>query len=207
MARRVLLVEGDDDERVLRQVCRSRALPQPDKFMPCDGVDALLKAISVHLRAGAAPGDVVGVVVDADADPGARWQAVRDRLSAAGYADAPSAPDPDGTVLEPPAGSILPKAGIWLMPDNSGPGILEDFLRFLVPAPNVLFDHAEASVASIPERLFSPNDEPKALIHTWLAWQKEPGRPYGTAIAARFLNPDVPQVRVLAEWLRRLFVS
>ena len=94
------------------------------------------------------------------------------------------------------------------MPNNQTSGILEDFLRFLVPQPNILFDHAKASVAAIPEgeRRFKQLDEPKAVIHTWLAWQEEPGRPFGTAITARFLDPNVPEVDVLAAWLKRLFL-
>ena len=93
------------------------------------------------------------------------------------------------------------------MPNNRTSGILEDFLRFLVPQPNILFDHAKTSVAAIPEgeRRFKPLDEPKAVIHTWLAWQEEPGRPFGTAISACFLDPNVPEVDVLADWLKRLF--
>ena len=34
---------------------------------------------------------------------------------------------------------------------------------------------------------------------------EEPGLPYGTAVRARFLDPCVPEVDVLASWLRRLF--
>ena len=207
MARRVLLVEGKDDEHVLKHIFGSRGIPHLDEVKPVGDVDRLLEAFPVQLKAAAEEGDVVGVVVDADTDLDARWQAVRDRLTAAGYLDVPAAPDPAGTVLEPPVGSLLPRTGVWLMPDNSTPGILEDFVRFLVPVPDALFDHAKASVASIPDRLFSLNDEPKAVIHTWLAWQKEPGRPYGTAITARYLDPSVPQVDVLAAWLMRLFYS
>lgn len=94
------------------------------------------------------------------------------------------------------------------MPDNRSMGKLEDFLRFLVPAARRrLFAHVKFSVQGIPEedRLFSKPDETKALIHTWLAWQKEPGRPFGTAITAKFLDPNVPQVDVLVAWMKRLF--
>ena len=93
------------------------------------------------------------------------------------------------------------------MPNNQTSGILEDFLHFLVPQPNILFDHAKASVAAIPEgeRRFKQLAEPKAIIHTWLAWQKDPGLPFGTAITARFLDPSVPEVDVLVAWLKRLF--
>jgi len=62
-------------------------------------------------------------------------------------------------------------------------------------------------VAAIPadERRFSQLAQPKALIHTWLAWQEEPGKPLGTAITARYLDPDVAQVDVLVSWLNRLY--
>ena len=94
------------------------------------------------------------------------------------------------------------------MPDNQTPGILGHFLSFLVPQqPNALFCHVNACVDSIPDIRFSQNDKPKAIIHTWLAWQEKPGRPYGTAITAHFLDPDVPQVDVLVSWLERLFVG
>ena len=95
------------------------------------------------------------------------------------------------------------------MPDNRSKGILEDFLYFLVPTNSMLFDHVKSSVADIPagERRFSQLDEPKAIIHTWLAWQKEPGKPLGTAITAKFLDANVIQVDVLVAWLKRLFFA
>ena len=95
------------------------------------------------------------------------------------------------------------------MPDNQVTGILENFLRLLVPHPNALFDYVRRSVANIPasERRFNPLKEPKAIIHTWLAWQREPGMPPGNAITARFLDPNVPEVDVLVSWLKRLFFS
>ena len=205
MALKLLLVEGKDDEHVMKHICGNRGIPHLDEIKPVGDAGRLLEAFAVQLKAAVQEGDVVGVVVDADTDLGTRWQAVRDRLAAAGYPDAPAAPDPKGTVLDPPLGSLLPRTGVWLMPDNKAPGILEDFLRFLVPSPDALFEHARASVDSLPVRRFATSDEPKALIHTWLAWQAEPGRPYGTAVTARYLDPDVPQVDVLVAWLKRLF--
>ena len=103
----------------------------------------------------------------------------------------------------------LPRLGIWIMPNNQTSGILEDFLRFLVPQPNILFDHAKASVAAIPEgeRRFKQLTEPKAVVHTWLAWQEDPGLPFGTAITARFLDPNVPEVDVLARLVEAVVLS
>ena len=202
---RILLVEGPDDEHVLRHICDNRGIQQPDKVEPQDGAPGLLRAIPRQLEASTGEGDVVGVVIDADTNFDARWESLRNIFLQAGYGDVPPAPDPNGTILEPPDDSPLPRSGVWIMPNNESTGFLEHFLHFLVPQPNALFDHVNASVDSIPDRRFSDNDKPKAVMHTWLAWQENPGRPYGTAITARFLDPYVPQVDVLVAWLDRLF--
>jgi hypothetical protein len=45
----------------------------------------------------------------------------------------------------------------------------------------------------------------KALIHTWLAWQEAPGRPFGPALRARSQDAAAPDGRALLRWLDRLF--
>jgi hypothetical protein len=203
---RVLLVEGRDDEHVLKHICGNRGIARLDEVKPHDGVAALLKNVPVRLKMSE-DGDIVGVVIDADTDVKARWQSLRDGLIDVGYQNVPADPALDGTIVDPPAQTLLPRVGIWMMPDNQTNGILEDFLRFLVPQGGTLFDHVQSSVATIPEadRRFSPFVKPKAIVHTWLAWQEEPGKPLGTAITARFLDPNVAQVDVLVSWLNRLF--
>ena len=200
------MVEGTDDEHVLKHICGNRDIPHLDEVESQDGVENLIESLGVRLTLSE-EGDVIGVVIDADTDISDRWQSIRGRITDFGYQNVPDQPDPDGTILDPPARTLLPRLGVWIMPNNQTSGILEDFLRFLVPQPNILFDHAKASVAAIPEgeRRFKQLAEPKAVIHTWLAWQEEPGRPFGTAITARFLDPSVAEVDVLAAWLKRLF--
>jgi len=203
--KKVLLVEGIDDEKVFEHLCRNRGGPLIDTITVCKNVEQLLKHFPIRLKQS----DItsLGVVVDADDKPTSRWQSLRDRLSEAGYKDIPDKPLLDGTILDRPSEGILPRVGIWIMPDNRNTGILEDFLLFLVPDGSKLFTHVRSSVATIPpeERRFGPQAEPKAIIHTWLAWQKDPGKPLGTAITAKFLDPNVPQVDVLMSWLDRLF--
>ena len=58
------------------------------------------------------------------------------------------ASDASPTVLSP-ANSLLPRFGVRIMPDNQTRGILEDFLRLLVPAGSALFAHVQSSVARI----------------------------------------------------------
>lgn len=186
---KILLVEGTDDEHVLKHICGNRGIARLDEVKPHGGVTALLESIPVRLKASE-DGDIVGVVIDADTDLKARWQSLRNQLIEVGYQNVPADPTPDGTILHPPAQTLLPRVGVWIMPDNQTNGILEDFLRFLVPQGGILFNHVQSSVTTIPEadRRFSQLAEPKAIIYTWLAWQADPGKPLGTAITARFLD-------------------
>jgi hypothetical protein len=203
---KILLVEGPDDEHVLKHICGNRGIAHLDEVKSHGGVDTLLESIPVRLKESDV--HIVGVVIDADTDVKARWESLRHRLIKVGYQDVPTDPMPEGTILDPPAQALLPRVGVWIMPDNRTNGILEDFLLFLVPHDGVsLFNHVQSSVAAIPaaDRRFGLRVKPKAIIHTWLAWQEEPGKPLGTAITARFLDPNVAQVDVLVSWLKRLF--
>lgn len=207
IAKNVLLVEGTDDEHVIKHICSNRGRPEIDSIQKYEGVDALLN--SFPRRLNETDIGAIGVVVDADTDIVARWQSVRNKLNEAGYENVPEETDANGAILEPPHGSLLPKVGVWIMPNNKTNGILEDFLRFLVPRDSKLIEYVESSVAGIPknERKFRKVDDQKAFMHTWLAWQEKPGLPFGTAIKARFLDSEVPQVDTLIAWLDRLFFS
>ena len=205
--RRILLVEGSDDEHVVKHICGGHGIPELDEIKPLGSDSELLDSIPVQIKASE-DGDIVGVIIDADTNMQGRWDSIRDRIDQFGYDSPPDQPSREGTILNSPERTLYPRLGIWIMPDNRTNGILEDFLHFLIPQPNQLLDHVVRSVDNIPEqelRFRKPDDVPKAVIHTWLAWQQEPGRPYGTAITARFLDADVPEAHVLVSWLRRLF--
>ena len=45
----------------------------------------------------------------------------------------------------------------------------------------------------------------KAEIHTWLAWQDEPGKQLHEAVHHRVLDPEKPESRPFVGWFRRLF--
>lgn len=203
--KRILLVEGANDKHVILAIQGRRELRilDKDEIIDCKDCEQLLSGFPVRLNES----DIsrLGVVIDADVSLPSRWSELRKTLTAAGYSAVPTLPSEQGTVIEPPVESILPRVGIWLMPDNRNSGILEDFLRFLVPEDCRLFTHAQTVMANLPEKRFSPVAETKALIHTWLAWQKDPGRPLGQSITAKFMDAGVPQVDTFIEWLRRLF--
>jgi hypothetical protein len=204
MADRLLLViEGPDDEHVIYAIAKRHSFVPKFKVSAEGGVEKLLKQIPVRLKPGTDL-ERFGIVVDADADIQARWRQIKGILERAGYISIPDSPDPTGTIVEHPD---LPRVGVWIMPDNALPGVLEDYLSFLVPEGDVLFDRARRCVSEIPieERRFIKSHFTKALIHTWLAWQDDPGTPFGQAITKRYFDSDGPHVQGLLDWLTRLF--
>ena len=107
----------------------------------CGGIERLLHEVLPVSLKGTLP---VAVVVDADQDLAARWDAVAYQLTIAGY-DAPKNPPADGVILT----TRQPAVGVWLMPDNALPGALEDFATQLVPAEDPLWTRAVSAVGNI----------------------------------------------------------
>ena len=94
------------------------------------------------------------------------------------------------------------------MPDNKLPGMLEDFVIYLIPSEDKLREKAAVILNEIEtEKLnsYSLTHRPKALIHTWLAWQSKPGMPMGQAITAKALSNDSTIARIFVTWLNNLF--
>lgn len=212
---KVLLVEGKDDLYVIADLLKyhlkiddvKKILNIKDK----EGIENLLESIPDEIRASGV--ERIGIVVDADTDIDARWQAVCNRLKTLNI-EVPNTPEPDGTILNfTRADDQEIRIGIWIMPDNKVPGILEDFLSFLIPEKDLLWVRAQSCVDQIPKEEFSfdignkdlSSWDQKAKIHTWLAWQKEPGKPFGTAIAEKYLDPNTLYAQKLMDWLNELF--
>ena len=201
----VLLVEGKDDTHVFYALLKHYQVPDRFEVKSKEGIDHLLHTLPTELKRSDL--EYLGIVVDANTDLGGRWASLRNILLRAGEVDVPEEPDPNGTIviLERPDRAV--NVGIWLMPDNRLPGMLENFIQFLVPASDVLWPRAVACVEQLPkeERRFHPNHRMKANVHTWLAWQEDPGTPMGQAITKRYLDADAPYAQRLIDWVRRLF--
>lgn len=197
-----LLVEGPDDAQVFFHLLRYYKLDNQISIQPREGIDNLLEAFEVELMRRAETR--LGIIVDADADLATRWQALRQKLLRAGYSSVPHNPDPAGTILTQEG---RPVVGLWLMPNNTIPGMLEDFISLLIPVGDVLWPMAQESVQQVvtTERRFPQTQVMKANVHTWLAWQEEPGKPMGQAITKRYLDAASPQAQQVIGWLRRLF--
>ena len=194
----VLLVEGQDDKHVVRHL--SRRHDDMPEFCIFDkgGIQDLLEDIGLELRV---PGrQALGIVVDANDDLNARWNAVVARLKEENI-EISGSRSPSGSIVE-----STPRVGIWLMPDNRTPGELEDFVTEMIPDDDPIWPRARRYIDGIPEadRKFSEKKIPRARIHAWLATREDPRR-MGAAIGARDLRVDGVLSTKFAEWLRRLF--
>lgn len=170
---------------------------------PESGVEALLATIPQQIQNSA--GRTVGFVVDANGDLIGRWSAVRNRLAGEGV-DSPKTPPPSGFIGL--SETWKTRVGVWLMPDNRSAGNLEHFLLSLVPTTQTLYQFAEQctdQARSDHGAGFSESDQLKAMLACWLAWQENPGRPYGTAIHNHYLGCDSPVALEFVAWFRTLF--
>lgn len=170
-------------------------------------MDGVLRALPEQIRNAREEGDVVGAIVDADTNLSKRWDQICEKIGGFGYDDMPNKPVKDGTIIESDDDKFLPRLGFWIMPDNQSTGILEDFLHSLIPESGSLYDHVTKSVDSIPDRRFTQEKEPKAIVHTWLAWQEDPGLPMGLSVTNDCFDLDAPEVDAFVSWLKRLYVS
>ncbi len=170
-----LLVEGSDDKHVFRHLLDHYHIPQQFKIKDehfeikdHEGIDNLLnlKTLRTYLKIVDEPRRF-GIVVDADTDLAARWQTLSDILKNSGYSIIPITPKPEGTILREDG---RPVVGIWLMPDNKVPGMLEDFASFLRPKDDLLWPIANDVVQKVKvvqeDRRFRDTHESKARIHT-----------------------------------------
>lgn len=200
----ILLVEGKDDLHVLSSLFLYHNIPESFVIKEYVGVPQLLESLPVQFKSSEL--ERIGVLLDANANLVGRWESLRNIAMKSGYNNVPARPDSSGTIVKQQNKPVL---GFWLMPNNTLPGMLEDFVQFLVPAGDVLWTLASDCVQSIPkqEQRFADAHRIKAHIHTWLAWQEDPGTPMGLAITKRYFQGDAPQAQQLIKWIRQLFLD
>lgn len=150
----------------------------------------------------------LAIVLDADTDVNAVYQRLQTAINTLATAEWPPLP-PSGlitTVLR--AGKPSLRLGLWVMPDNQQTGMLEHFASQLIPPADKLWPHAQQTVAMLPEKRFptAPNDHTRKVeLHTWLAWQKEPGRPMGAAVRAEYFQHNTLLAQTFVQWVQHMF--
>lgn len=205
-----LHVEGQDDQYVIEQLLTLHGIayqPKPSaaglpEVKAVKSIEQLLRSMPLAIETSG--GRTMGFVMDADEPLAARWDAVRTRLSQVGMTT-PSVPPADGFVDW--CDDYQTQVGVWLIPDNQHDGKLETFLQMLIAGDDALIGHAESSTDTAKSlgANFRDVDRAKAVMHAWLAWQEDPGKPFGTAIRARFFQHDAPAALAFVDWFKRLF--
>jgi hypothetical protein len=201
----ILLVEGKNDLHVVTSLCKYYNVEEKFHIQPCKGIDKVLDNFKQMLKNPSAYRRI-GIMVDADTNITKRWKQLTDILKESGKYDCSKLKLP--LVLHP-QDSYDAIVGIWIMPDNQLNGMLEDFVAQLATPEDVLMKKANSVLNELEaEKIQRYKDvhRPKAQIHTFLAWQDEPGYPMGTAITKKILNPGSGQAKPFIEWLEKLFI-
>jgi hypothetical protein len=201
---KVLLVEGTDDCHVVMALCAAHKLPESFGIYECGGDKKVLQRLNA-LISRPEPPQVIGIMLDADSPSLiGRWISIKSKLNNYSYI-LPDIPEIDGTIIEGVGDE--PTLGFWLMPNNQCDGKLEDFCAEL--AEPISLEFAKQCVKKARENqatTFKELDLSKAVIHTYLAWQDEPGRPMGQAITKQALRPHTDIAIKFTDWLTRLFI-
>ena len=201
---RALFVEGQDDLHALLHLLLRRGVQLDDiAIEERGGTTGILRVIAPEVRVRT--GSVVGFVVDANDQPRNRWRAVANRLREVRVDVDGESPSEHGFIGR--SAYYGTRVGVWLMPDNLRPGAIENFLGDLIASNDALFRLATEATRRATElgAGFKSGDRRKAELHSWLAWQKEPGLPYGTAIKARYFSDTSPVADRFLDWFCELF--
>lgn len=203
---KILLVEGDNDCHVVMALCAAHNVPETFGIYQCGSDVGVLKRLNA-LIVRPNPPQVIGVMLDADKPSlKGRWDSIKSKLKNNHHSYVIStSPDVDGTIVDSIADK--PRLGFWLMPNNQDSGMLEDFCAELAEPISLLFarECVEQAYGS-NVTTFKEVHRSKAVIHTYLAWQDEPGYPLGKAITSKALRPHTDVAVRFTNWLTRLFI-
>jgi hypothetical protein len=206
---KILIVEGPDDKHSVIGLMRHHIdWPKESERWPVwvevgNSVDEILAPRYLTTEIKAPNAMILGVVLDSDVSARSRYQRIR-QLCVGLF---PSLPDtmPEGGLV---AHNDEKRFGLWVMPDNSSPGDLESFLRYLVPVEQKsLWKLACESVAAAVAAGAGCREAhiTKAQLYTWLAWQDPPGYSPGLALTRRVLDPESSVAAKFVRWFRELY--
>jgi hypothetical protein len=203
-----LLVEGNEDKHVIIAIWNNANLSETFDVIDCQSITKLLDNLKIRLTAPQT-NKRIGVVVDADENVSARWDAIKGRLEATGKYDCKNLQLPEEGLVLQPISTEDPIVGVWVMPNNKLPGMLEDFVAMLSEPDDPLMTKADDVLDQLEKekiQKYKKVHRAKAKIHSYLAWQDEPGKPMGLSITAHVLNPESPNGQKFMAWLKRLFL-
>lgn len=78
----------------------------------------------------------------------------------------------------------------------------------LISPHDALWLHTTAVLSELTTKPFcelTPAKRGKAQLHTWLAWKKDPGKPFGQAMDANYFDIKMPGVQEFLDWFSGTF--
>ena len=191
-----LLVEGRNEEEFLREFLKYLTI-EGIQVQGYGGKDNLGNFVSNLVDVvGFDSVESIGVIQDADQCAQSALESVKGRLLNA------SLPVPSTFLI--PSGES-PTTRIFVMPDNSGNGALEDLCLSAVtddpamPCVNEFMECLTQRAVSPPE-----NRKAKARMQAFLASRNDPDSRLGIAAARGYFEWSHPSFSILAEFLRAL---
>jgi hypothetical protein len=177
-----LLVEGKYDKYVIPRLIEANGIKwgerQEERTVEISdkgGYQELLKSGVLETELKASGLRTLGILIDADDSVISRWTAIRHRCQHI-ISGIPEQLPSNGLIATTNEGI---RFGIWILPNNRDAGMMETFLKYLVPLQyDALWQFAqdsatEAKTRGAPYRIAHRD---KAEIHTMLAWSDPPGR-------------------------------
>ena len=198
---KLLLVEGNDDKHVIYALCNHFNVNHNFDVIDCKGIENLMLQIPVRFKQSGI--DTIGIIVDADLDLSSRWQQIHGILKNI-FPELPNKLPKEGLIFKNENFSV----GVWLMPNNVIPGMLEDFIKFLIPNDDEQFPEIKNFLDQLEKNGingYKKIHRSKAEIHSWLAVQSDPGTPLGLGITKRYLTIEEDECKNLVQWLIQLF--
>ena len=195
VASRLLVVEGKEDERFFEAFIDSLGLSDI-QVISIGGKTFLRRNLRI-LAAASGFSEVVSLAVvrDANADPKAAFQSVRDALRNAGL------PAPDKPLVFAGDG---PCVGVMILPDDETPGILEDVCLGAVSQDSAMVCVEEYFECLKRERVEEPRNVSKAKVEVFLASRPRAGLRLGEAAQAGYWPWGAEAFGGLKDFLREL---
>ncbi len=224
-ARTVLLTEGENDAHLIKHLLVKSGIKAEvanpgerdleysgDAPIVVDAVRGKNQLYDSMAWAQATFAGPLGFIFDADDSSSKTWDEMRPWLTNEG-AELPKVIPPNGWIGL--RAEFHRRLGIWVMPDNSANGTIEDFLGSLVPHHDQgIWDHACAATDTAADLVFTePQTGPtaswrsKAQLRTWLAWRPEPGLPYGSAIGKGYFDTSGGLAPKFVKWVQSLMLA
>ena len=219
MNKAVLLVEGQGDvlffEALLRQMdLTDKINVAPPRDFNFDNTVSNFPRLIDRLTKRMITGHIshLGIVADADHTSGGgfntRWKTLTERLAAHKYIipQKPPALPATGSIFKNSHG--LPPAGLYLMPNHQDNGMLEDMLWQNLhddEQSTELRGYAEKVIDGLPHQRFSEHHRTKAMLYSWLAWQKRPGQTMDVTVHGQLLDYQRASLAGFLKWLQKVF--